>query len=72
MKIEEKKVEGSTDVMLDIIFEEEDADLYNDFSKMAEIKNMTAQELMEEVFTMDNLLKGCSDKEKKLIKSIVI
>lgn len=64
MKIEEKKVEGSTDVMLDIIFEEEDADLYNDFSKMAEIKNMTAQELMEEVFTMDNLLKGCSDKEK--------
>jgi len=72
MKIEEKKIEGSTDVMWDIIFEEKDADLYSNFSKMAEIKNITAQELMEEILTMDNLLEGCSDEEKKLIKSIVI
>ena len=67
MRIEKTKIEGSEEVGCNLIFEEEDDKLYDDFAEMAKIKNKTVQELVDEVFTIDNLLKFCFGGEKKLI-----
>jgi len=64
MRVEETKIEGSTDVMLNLIFEDEDMDLYDNFVKIAEAEGKTAQEVVDEIFTMDNLLKFCSTYNK--------
>lgn len=63
MKVEERAIPGSTDVMFNIIFEEEDMDLYDSFVKIAEAEGKTAQEVVDELFSSDNFLKFCSSNE---------
>jgi hypothetical protein len=62
MKIEERPIQDSTDIMFDITFEEEDAVLYENLVKVAEAEGKTVQEVVDEMFSSDNFLKFCSDK----------
>lgn len=58
MKIEERKIKGSDDVTLDIVFEEEDAELHDKLAKVAENRSKVMQELIDEIFTVENLIKN--------------
>jgi succinate dehydrogenase flavin-adding protein (antitoxin of CptAB toxin-antitoxin module) len=51
MRVEERPIEGSTDIMFDIVFEEEDAALYESFVKVAEAEGKTAQEVLDEILS---------------------
>lgn len=63
MKVEERPIQDSSDVMWDIIFEEEDMGLYESFIQMAEAEGKAPQEVIDEMFS--------SDKRDNLFSSVL-
>jgi len=54
MEIEEVMEENGV-VVCNLIFEDEDSELYNDLLEIAEAKNMTMQELVNEILAKEYL-----------------